>query len=353
MGHRFFAAVLVAAAAVIAVPIHVRAHEEHALHSLTVLESVSPQLDGVEVRIVHLDAPALVITNDTSEVITVLGEKGEPFLEIGPDGVRANAESPLTYVSVAPRRDIVPPGVRPSAKPRWAVFSDEPTWTWFDPRLRAAPQRDSWEVPMLLGGQPFVAEGGYEPLQGHGHFITTMDSPEVEGLDLRLTQGPIPALFVRNDTGDVLEVPGDADEPFLRIGSDGVEANLRSPTYYTSGSTSITKVPAIADATAAPRWKKVSPYPVWAWLERRAAVPAELYQRDALGSEQRTVLEWTTPLRLGGEPLDVRGRVEWIPPQSATTSAAEGETPIWLIAVVVAVAAAALLVLVRRPQRAA
>lgn len=330
------------------------AHEENALHALTVIDDVAPNVEGIEVRMVHLDAPALVVRNDTDEVLTVLGEKGEPFLEIGSDGVRANAESPTTYVSSAPGRNTLPVDLKASARPSWVVFSQEPTWTWFDPRLRSSPQRRSWEVPLMLGGQAIVISGGYENLEGHGHFVTEVDPPDVEGLDLRLTQGAVPAMYVRNDTGEVLSVPGDAGEPFLRIGPDGVTANLRSPTYYTSGSTAILKVPDIADAGARPRWKNVSRYPVWAWLERRAAVPAELYERDELGTERRVVLEWTTDYTLGGEPLPVAGHVDWIPPRSGIAgSDEEGGAP-WLLIVLVAVAgsAAAAALLMRRPRTA-
>ena len=332
----------------------VSAHEEHALHELTVIDSVSPNIEGIEVRVVHLDAPALVVRNDTDEVLTILGEKGEPFLQIGPTGVRANAESPTTYRSAAPNREVVPPDVKASARPSWVVFSEEASWTWFDPRLRFSKGKTSWEVPFMLGGQPIMATGGFETLQGHGHFITEMESPEIEGLDLRLTQGAIPAVFVRNDTGEVLTVPGDADEPFLQIGPDGVLANLRSPTYYTSGSTAILKVPPIADASAEPRWEKVSRIPVWAWLERRAAVPAELYQREQLGNERRTILEWTSEYTLGGEPLSVTGHVDWVPPSASGVDLEKKSDTPWLLIAAVAVTAlaAAGALLVKRPRTA-
>lgn len=343
------AAAVAVAIAFVSVPV-ARAHEEHALHALTVIDAVAPNVEGIEVRMVHLDSPALVIRNDTDRVLTVLGEKGEPFLQIGPQGVRANAESPTTYVSSAPRRETVPPDVTASARPEWVVFSESSSWTWFDPRLRFDPKRQSWEVPLMLEGQPIVVSGGFESLEGHGHFVTQMEPPDVEGLDLRLTQGAIPAIYVRNDTGEVLSVPGDAGEPFLEIGPDGVTANLRSPTYYTSGSTAILKVPPKADASAKPQWKKVSPHPVWAWLERRAAVPAELYQRDELGDEQRSVLEWTTDYTLGGEPLPVAGTVDWIPPRAAASDA-DGSGPPWILIGLVALAgvAAAVTLVIRRP----
>jgi len=342
------------AAVLTLLPLRAAAHEEHALHSLTVIDRVHPTIEGIEVRVVHLDAPALAVRNDTSQTLTVLGEKGEPFLQIGPDGVRANTESPTTYVSTAPRRDIVPPGLKPSGRPQWVVFSEEPSWTWFDPRLRAERNRTTWEVPFMLGGQPVMAEGGFEPLQGHGHFLTEMTPPGVDGLDLRLTQGPIPAVFVRNDTGKVLHVPGDADEPFLQIGPGGVRANLRSPTYYTSGSTSILKVPPLADASARPRWEEVSPHPVWAWLERRAAVPVELFQREELGTERRTILEWESRYRLGSEPLTVAGHVDWIPPQGGGADLQGSDSvPWWLIvAVTIAAVGAAAALLIRRPRPA-
>lgn len=328
---RFVAAVL--GAALIFGPSTALAHEEHALHSLTVIERIYPVIEGVEIRVVHLDAPALVVTNETDDVITVLGDEGERFLQIGPNGVRANAESPTTYVSAAPNRAVVPDGVKGSARPRWVKLSDESTRTWFDPRLRVEPDKVSWGVPLMLGGQTIVVEGGFESLHGHGHFVTTLEAPDVDGLELRLTQGAIPAVFVRNETTEELSVPGDSGEPFLRVGPKGVLANLRSPTYYTSGATSILEVPASADVDAPPRWKKVSEIPVWAWLERRAAVPAELYQRTELGAERRTVLEWKSRYRLGDEVIEVSGGVEWIPPRTAGEGpAASGSVP-WLLIV--------------------
>jgi hypothetical protein len=328
------------------------AHEESALYALTVLNRVTPAVVGVDIRIVHLDSPALVITNDSAEVLTVLGEENEPFLRISSRGVYANVESPTTYRSSVPRRTIAPADVDPRAKPEWSRFSEEPTWTWFDPRLRFEDGKESWKVLLKFEDRDVMIEGGYESLQGHGHFITSIETPDIEGLDLRLTQGAIPAMFVRNDTGETLEVNGDAGEPFLQVRSDGVRANLRSPTYYTSGSTAILKVPTTADAAAPPKWSEVSNVPVWAWLERKAAVPTELYQRAALGDERRTILEWTNEYVLGGEPLSIAGNVEWIPPGGGVSSPApDDDAPPWFLiaGVAIAGAAAAATLLRRRP----
>lgn len=328
------------------------AHEEQALYALTVLHRVAPDIEGIEIRVVHLDAPALVVRNDTSRLLTVLGAEGERFLEISGEGVRANAESPTTYLSVAPGGEQVPEGVDPAGRPRWVTFSDGRTWTWFDPRLRAG-DRESWEIRLLLDGQPIVVEGGFEPLEGHGHFVSELDAPQIEGLDLRLTQGSIPAVFVRNDTGKVLSVGGGSGEPFLRIGPRGVFANLRSPTYYTSGATSIMKVPRYADVSAPPRWDRISPEPTWAWLERRGAVPAEMYERAELGDTSHPVLEWSAPYRLGGETVEVTGRVLWVPPAApaSTNTGVIDEDRGWPVPVVLAVAAIASILLVLRRVR--
>lgn len=351
MGSRKLAAIAAAVMVFALVPPS-NAHEESALYALTVIDRVVPALDGIDIRIVHMDSPALVITNDSQTEVTVLGEEGEPFLRVGPSGVYANTESPTTYRSSVPSREVAPTDIDPKAKPVWSRFSEEPTWTWFDPRLRFDGGRESWNVPLSVGGRDVTIEGGYEALQGHGHFLTSIESPEVEGLDLRLTQGAIPAMFVRNDTGEILEVNGDAGEPFLQVGPDGVRANLRSPTYYTSGSTAILKVPATADAAAPPRWSEVSNIPVWAWLERKAAVPTELYQRAELGDERRTILEWTNDYVLGGDPLSVAGSVEWVPPAGGVPSpASDDDAPPWFLiaGVAVAGAAAAAALLRRRP----
>ncbi|MGH2735708.1 MAG: hypothetical protein ACRDKZ_09010 [Actinomycetota bacterium] len=315
-------------------------HEEVALHSLSVLHSVEPRVDGLEVRIVHLGAPAVAVRNHTERVLTVLGEDGVPFLRIGPRGVQSNIESPTAYRSIAPGRASVP-GVRAGSPPRWVTMSPQRSWSWFDPRIASEGRAPSWRIEMRIDRRDVVATGGFEPLGGHGHFVHELDAAPVEGLQLRLLEGPVPAYFVRNDTGRTLVVRGGSGEPLLRIGPNGVEANVRSPSYYTDAMQTIQTVPATADATAPPTWKRVSPQPVWAWLERRAAVPPRLQQRVELGPERATVLRWTSPMRLGDDRLEVGGAVEWIPAAEAT-HATGGRAEFfswWIVWLVVGVAA--------------
>lgn len=296
------------------------AHEERSLQAFTVLHSVDPQVDGLEVRVVHLGAPAMAVANRTGTALTVLGAHGEPFLRIGPRGVHANVRSPTTYRSVDPQSDAVPGRADPKAPPRWARLSVDPSWTWFDPRLSFRTGRDDWNVPMHLSGRELDASGRFEPLDGHGHFLTEIDPPGVAGLEVRIAQGPIPAVVVHNSTAETLHVPGSGGEPFLRIGPRGVVANVRSPDYYTAAAQTIREVPSWADATAPPRWKRLSSQPLWAWLEYRGARSAAMEQRSFLGTEGGPILEWASPLRLGDRGLSLAGRLLWVPPSSAHAS---------------------------------
>lgn len=328
-----------------------RAHEELALHSLTVVGSVPAALEGVEVRVAHLGAPALVVDNPTDTTVRVLDENGRPFLEIGPRGVRGDVSSKLFYESILP-------GTHDRLQPRgkegvtWVTFSRAPRWTWFDPRLAWTGEGTAWEVPLTYGDVATPLSGGFEPLDHHGHFTSEIDLPAVEGLDLRLAQGPVPVLYARNDTGEPLEIFGTDGEPFLRLGPKGTFANLMSPTYYSAGALTIKRVPSWADATAPPRWKRLSPQPVWAWLEYRAALSADMQARDRLGSRPSTVHSWTSPMTLGGRDLDVQGRVEWVPPGIETHDDARSGNLVPKVAMYSAaiIAIAAAIVLLKRPR---
>jgi len=170
--------------------------------------------------------------------------------------------------------------------------------------------------------------------------------PVVPDLEVRVLDGPVPALFVRNASSSTLEVPGLDDEPFLRIGPDGVWANKRSPTWYLAGAQTIFEVPPEADARAEPDYERVSGQPVWTWLEYRARIPDDDQMYD-LGADARTVIRWTTPASLDGRPLEIEGVVRWEPPPGRDRTAG-GPSPLLLAAVLGGLVAVVLLGLRRR-----
>ncbi|MEA2447484.1 MAG: hypothetical protein QOK47_1121, partial [Actinomycetota bacterium] len=294
------------------------AHQELPLHALPVISAVQPEIDGLEFRVLQLTAPALVVENSTSHPLLVNDQTGKPFLKVGPNGVRANANSPFTYVSFDPDgRSSMGAVLGAKGKPRWVTLSRESTWTWFDPRIRYNANDLDWSIDAEHKGSPVLVTGTYEPLQGQGHFVSRLDAPpSASGLDVRLVEGPVPGIFARNTSEETLSIPGRSGEPFLRIGPKGVLANMASPSWYLGGSQAIGKVPGFAHAGAAPRWKRVSTSPVWGWLEYRAALPAEMQIRGELGAEPGDILEWSTPMTLGDEEIALTGAVRWIPAKS-------------------------------------
>jgi hypothetical protein len=122
-------------------------------------------LPGVTVRAVEAGA-RLELANSGGETVEVLGYDGEPYLDVRPDGVFENVNSPATYLNVSLRGGEVPTSADPSAAPTWRRVSDEPVARWHDhrshwmtstppPQVAADPQRRhrirDWVVPLRAG----------------------------------------------------------------------------------------------------------------------------------------------------------------------------------------------------------
>lgn len=140
---------------------------------LTTLTSPVRPAPGVTVRLVESGA-RLELTSTESEVL-VLGDDGEPYLRVGPDGVLTNSRSPAR-VRNATLADPggLPGGTDPAAEPVWERTSDEPTARWYDSRTRwtapqpphevqAEPDRRQvvreWSVPVTQAGAPVAVAG--------------------------------------------------------------------------------------------------------------------------------------------------------------------------------------------------
>ena len=140
--------------------------------------------------------------------------------------------------------------------------------------------------------------------------------PQVAGVTVRIQEvgGKLEAT---NTTSQELVVLGYRDEPYLRIGPDGVFRNERSPaTYLNQTSTAQTPVPASADPALPPVWKKLSSGRTTAWHDHRthwmgAQDPPQV-QRDR-GRSHVVYPDWTVALTLGGQPLVAHGTLTWVP----------------------------------------
>jgi hypothetical protein len=167
--------------------------------------------------------------------------------------------------------------------------------------------------------------------------------------DARITavEPPIPDVTVRilqfgdelelvNRTGTEVTVPGYSDEPYLRIGPDGVWRNRNSPaTWINLDRYGRTALPEGASSDAEPEWERVSTEPHYVWHDHRTHWMSENTlppQVAAAPDRSHTVSEWTVPLRHGETPVEVAGVLTWSPPP-----------PAWLVWPLYAVLAAAAL----------
>ena len=155
---------------------------------------------------------------------------------------------------------------------------------------------------------------GYSPT----NFKTTLESvtPRVPGLELRVIEAGS-RLELENRTGEEALVVGYQDEPYLRVGPEGVFENGRSPaTYLNASRQGRGAVPGSADPKAAPEWRKVSSEPVARWHDHRVHwmggqnPPAV---RREPGERHTVIADWVVPIRQGNTTVTASGDLLWIP----------------------------------------
>jgi hypothetical protein len=172
--------------------------------------------------------------------------------------------------------------------------------------------------------------GGVEPSNYRTRVLAVR--PPVPGLSVEVVDAGTRLRLVNTGPTDVV-VLGYQAEPWLRVGPGGVFENSRS--------------------TAAPAsWRQVGPGRSVAWHDHRAhweadEPPAQV--RQAPGSAQVVIPNWTVKLRTGGRLVDVVGEVRWVPGPSplpwlagaallAMAVVAAGRTRRWSDALVAALA---------------
>jgi hypothetical protein len=167
-------------------------------------------------------------------------------------------------------------------------------------------------------------------------------SPPVPGLQVRVREAG-DKLELTNTSGREVLVLGYSQEPYLRVGPDGVFENRRSPTSWANRAVSpVGQAPDSYDPAAPPEWDRISPRTVAVWPDQRSrwvnrSDPPEV--RRARGQRHLVVPSWRIPLRQGEQTLLITGTVTWVP----------GPSPLpWVL--VAAVLAAAVLVAVRTPR---
>jgi hypothetical protein len=115
-------------------------------------------------------------------------------------------------------------------------------------------------------------------------------------------------------------VQGYNGEPYARVLADGtVELNKRSPAYYLNDDRyADVKVPASADAKAAPQWTIVDRTGDLQWHDHRMHWMSKSLPPQVKDKSRRTkVFDYAIPLRVGDRPGKIEGTLVWQPPASS------------------------------------
>ncbi|MGQ5265108.1 hypothetical protein ACTWLT_30585 [Micromonospora sp. ZYX-F-536] len=173
----------------------------------------------------------------------------------------------------------------------------------------------------LLTAAPAAAHGADAPDGTDYRTRTSGVAPARPGLEVRVVEAGA-RLELTNRTGRPIEVIGYSGEPYLRIGPDGVFENSRSPaTYLNRTIAGDTTLPAEADPAAPPSWRRIADGATVRWHDQRAlwreSAPPDAVR--AAPDREHRVRDWTIPLRDGGDPVQIRGTLDWVPPPDAYT----------------------------------
>lgn len=163
--------------------------------------------------------------------------------------------------------------------------------------------------------------------------IVTGVTPAEPGLRVRAVQAGT-RIELTNETGHSVEVLGYSGEPYLDVRPDGTYQNVSSPTAYLNRTAAGDgSVPAGADPTAPPIWRRLSGSTTVRWPDHRTQwLTAGLPSAAAADpSHSHRLRDWSIPLREQVRTFEVRGTLDWVPPPPAW--------PWWAAAGLIALAA--------------
>lgn len=111
---------------------------------------------GITVALLPGARPDVYLQDSGSRVVTVEGPQGEPFAQIGPQGVRVNVLSPIHEADAIARGGRAVVRLEGSRAPRYQRVSSAPSYDWLDPRPRLEPR---WRIPLLIDGRTYYITG--------------------------------------------------------------------------------------------------------------------------------------------------------------------------------------------------
>jgi len=141
----------------------------------TTIAGIVPHIPGLSME-VREGGNWLLLTNDSKQVVTVLGYQGEPYLRVGPSGAYENTNSPSLYLNQTHLgTGPVPAYAHRGAAVVWQRIGGGPTvgWHdhrvhWLDPENPPEVQRDpsvshvvipDWHIRLLADGRGVIVTG--------------------------------------------------------------------------------------------------------------------------------------------------------------------------------------------------
>jgi len=130
------------------------------------IDSMTPDVEGVEIRVVELGS-AFEVRNTTDEELVVLGYLGEPYLRVGPEGVLENRASPSWVANQSPD-ETIPEDSTETVAQVWVRVGSGDAVRWHDHRAHwmgseptegSEPTLRTFEVDMRHAGRPIAVEG--------------------------------------------------------------------------------------------------------------------------------------------------------------------------------------------------
>lgn len=138
--------------------------------------------------------------------------------------------------------------------------------------------------------------------------------PRLAGISMRVVDGGL-HLELTNTSPEPVIVLGYAAEPYLKVTRSGVWQNSRSPATYLNASFTPGRVPATADATATPTWRKISGGNTGRWHDHRihwmgTSPPPAVQQNPGRG---QLIGRWQVFAQQRGTPITIAGTLSWVP----------------------------------------
>lgn len=155
--------------------------------------------------------------------------------------------------------------------------------------------------------------------QSDSRIVTSVESVTQAlpaGVVVEARAGISAQLVAANPTSTPLEVLARGGEPFLRISSAGVLANLASPDFYETSNPngSTAGVPERVErekGQAAPRFVQISRSSSWGWYDHR--LHPRTYQAPGDATRAAVLARFAIPLRYGGTTVTAEGTVTFRP----------------------------------------